>query len=764
MSKSTRLIILLLLSLGLVVLAACSNNEEEAEPTEAPAEAAPDSGEDAGESGAETGETGDSAEAGGDWAAIQEEGVLVVGTAADYPPFAYYDDEFALTGFDIDLAQAIGEQLGVDIQFEDMAFDGLGQALQIGQIDVAIAAITVTPERDRLVDFSDPYFLSSGALVAKTDANIPEITTAEQLAAYRVGVQTATVYQDWAQETLVDAGIMPQENLFVYRVLDTAGADLIADRIDVVAFDLIPAELAIEENAELEIIGSELNRQQLAVAAQDGQSELVAQINAALDEIKASGQLESLVETYIGPIEDHLPLEDDDQAADGETEESDNEEAEEAEDTDDANRGGGEFVCYNGMEFVQDLNLDDNNMENPPVMQPGQAFQKGWRVRNVGTCTWDTSYSLNFASGNVPGAQMGGSAVPVQTNVAPGGTYDFWVNLVAPTAAGTYQGFWEMRDGEGAAFGARAWVGITVGQQPTPTPLPTQTPIPGISFTADRTQINQGECATLNWSTENVQAVYLYEQGQTWQDHGVVGSGTRQVCPQQTTVYELRVVKQDGSVEIRQIQINVTPVVNAPVINQFSVDPSKQEIGQCVRLVWNVSGSVSRVQIQRSGTVLWDNAPLAATYDDCVNDPGTFEYVVEASGPGGTSRQVQSAEFIRPTPIVNTSWRLTNYRSDSGLASVLPGTTVTANFGSDFRVTGSGGCNSYNATYTASANNIRIGSLSSTGQTCGSPEGIMSQEAAVFNLMQQALLYRIEGSTLYITDGQNNTLLQYTRQ
>ena len=161
-----------------------------------------------------------------------------------------------------------------------------------------------------------------------------------------------------------------------------------------------------------------------------------------------------------------------------------------------------------------------------------------------------------------------------------------------------------MRNAQGSAFGARVWVGITVGQQPSPTPLPTQTPTPGISFTADRTQINQGECATLSWSTENVQAVYLYQQGQTWQDHGVVGSGTRQVCPQQTTVYELRVVKQDGSVEIRQIQINVTPVVNAPIINQFGVDPSRQETGQCVQLVWNVSGNVSQVQLQRSGTVL----------------------------------------------------------------------------------------------------------------------------------------------------------------
>ena len=355
------------------------------------------------------------------WAAVQDAGVLVVGTAADYAPFAFYDDEFRLAGFDIELANALGERLGVDVQFKDMAFDGLSHALQLDQIDVAIAAITVTLERDQLVDFSDPYFLSSGALVAKKDTNLEEITTVEQLAKYRVGVQTATVYQDWAQEGLVNAGLMAQENLFVYRVLDTAGQDLLADRIDVVAFDLIPAELAIEQDDGLEIVGSELNRQQLAVAAKDGQRALIAEINTALDAIKASGQLETLVDTYIGPIENHLPVDDTDAVEDGSNEDV----AEDSDSADDATQRENDSVCFNGMEFVEDLNLDDNNMQNPPTMQPGESFQKGWRVRNVGTCTWDTGYSLNFVSGNVPGAQMGGSSVAVQSNVAPGGTYDF---------------------------------------------------------------------------------------------------------------------------------------------------------------------------------------------------------------------------------------------------------------------------------------------------------------------------------------------------
>jgi len=82
------------------------------------------------------------------WPRIQAAGKMVVGTAADYPPFAYYNGGFQLDGFDIALMREIGQRLGVDVEIKDMAFDGLGGALLLNQIDVAIAALSVTPERD----------------------------------------------------------------------------------------------------------------------------------------------------------------------------------------------------------------------------------------------------------------------------------------------------------------------------------------------------------------------------------------------------------------------------------------------------------------------------------------------------------------------------------------------------------------------------------------------------------------------------------------
>jgi len=92
----------------------------------------------------------------------------------------------------------------------------------------------------------------------------------------------------------------------------------------------------------------------------------------------------------------------------------------------------------------------------------------------------------------------------------------------------------------------------------TPTPVPTPV-VPRVAFWADRTTINQGECTTLRWSVENIQAVWVYPQGQNFETFPVTGDGSRQVCPAQTTVYEMRVQMRDGSLTFNQVQINVNP-------------------------------------------------------------------------------------------------------------------------------------------------------------------------------------------------------------
>ncbi len=188
-----------------------------------------------------------------------------------------------------------------------------------------------------------------------------------------------------------------------------------------------------------------------------------------------------------------------------------------------------------------------------------------------------------------PLSQMGGAPVFVRGEVQPGGVYDFWADLVAPIVPGTYQGFWSMRNGRGVLFGQRVWVGITVAASATP--APTQTPAPDISFTANKTNIQQGDCVTFTWSVENIQAVWFYPDGADYTRYPVTGQGSSKECPTKTTTYNLRVQHTDGQVETRQITVFVETSAQKPSIDRFTVSPSSINAGQCVDISWQASGT-----------------------------------------------------------------------------------------------------------------------------------------------------------------------------
>jgi len=124
------------------------------------------------------------------WQKVKEAGVLRVGTSADYPPFEYYNDQFKLDGFDVALIDAIGEKLGVKVDLNDFAFDGLPTAVAIGQADVAIAALSVTPDRQAIADFSNVYYVGDDAVLSRPEADPEKIKDAAALANVRLGVQT----------------------------------------------------------------------------------------------------------------------------------------------------------------------------------------------------------------------------------------------------------------------------------------------------------------------------------------------------------------------------------------------------------------------------------------------------------------------------------------------------------------------------------------------------------------------------------------------
>ncbi|NCF69190.1 MAG: transporter substrate-binding domain-containing protein [Chloroflexi bacterium] len=559
------------------------------------------------------------------WARIQDAGEIVVGVSADYPPFEFYDDNFQIVGYDIALISEIADRLGLDLRIQDHVFAGLGNALQLGQIDVAISALSVTSEREAVVDFSNVYYIGEDAILGRPGEEY-SINTPRDMAAFQIGVQKGSVYEDWIRDELVDTGLMPEDHLFVFADIKDAFDDLLEGRIDLIVLDQRPAEIA-EATEQVEIVAQGLNRQRYAIAIPEGSSQLRQAINDTLTELQNEGFMADLAEEYLNiDAEDVLPI------------------PPEPPVEPDPPPGG----CVDGMAYVADLNLDDNNMTNPPQMAPGQPFRKGWRLQNIGTCTWDSAYALTYVNGNSRLARMGGTPVFVQGQVRPGEMYDFWADLVAPLVPGTYQAFWSMRNGNGILFGQRVWVGITVVAAPTP--APTQTPAADINFTVDETHIQQGECVTFAWSVENIQAVWFYPDGADYTKYPVTGQGTTTECPTQTTTYNLRVLKRDGSVETRQVTIYVAPAEGKPSIDRFTVSPSAITSGQCVEIRWEVSGNVTNVRIGRNESVLWNNAPLSGRLSDCPPN-GTQTYYLEASGPGGTSRVQQNVSVVSPTAV-----------------------------------------------------------------------------------------------------------------
>ena len=567
------------------------------------------------------------------WAQAQASGKLRVGTSADYPPFEFYNAQYQIDGFDPALMRLIGQQLGVQVEIVDFAFEGLGAALELGQIDAAISAISVTPEREAQLDFSNVYYYGLDAILARQDSPVGTITQVDQMAAYRVGVQTGTVYESYLRSSLVDTGRMPATNLVSYSRADQAVNDLRNGLVQLIMLDKQPAD---EFNAAggLKLVGQGLNPQSFAIAVCQGGTDLIRGINQALGDLSAQGKLNELAAQYLNqaqvitPVPTPTPITPLPTATPAPPP-----------------------PCIDGMAFVADLNLPDNNMKNPPRMAPGQAFTKGWRIRNSGTCTWTNTYSLDYASGNNSAARMGGQRTFIQGNVPPGGIYDIYINMVAPIVPGTYQGFWQMLSSISYPFGQKVWAGIEVVPNATSTPKPTQTPSPSITFYADRTTVNQGEPVIFTWNVVNAYAVYFYAQGQPWQDNLVYAQGSTTVYPPQSMTYELRVVWNSGAVETRQIFITVNPPPpGAPKITQFSVSPPDQvTLGVCVTLQWAIEGQVTGVRLQRNGQDIWANAPVSGTSQDCPPAAGQTVYAIEAAGPGGTSRQ-QHAILVNPPP------------------------------------------------------------------------------------------------------------------
>ena len=277
MKKFVTLILALALTLS---LAACGGNNA------SPSGSASSAGSDAASSG-EAGFT------------TAVDGVLSMATEATFPPYEYYDGD-AIVGIDVEIAQAIADKLGLELQVTDIAFDSIIPGVQSGKYDLGLAGMTVTDERLEQVNFSDSYATGVQVVIVKEGG---KVTSVDDLfadgASNVIGTQTGTTGFLYATWDIQDAGLGEVKSFA--KTTDAVEA-LKNGQVDCVILDNEPAKalVAANEDAGLSILDTEYAVEDYAAAISKDNTALLEAINGALKELIADGTVQSILDKYIG--------------------------------------------------------------------------------------------------------------------------------------------------------------------------------------------------------------------------------------------------------------------------------------------------------------------------------------------------------------------------------------------------------------------------------------------------------------------------------
>jgi ABC-type amino acid transport substrate-binding protein len=204
---------------------------------------------------------------------------LTVGSDIPYPPFEQ-GKPGNYTGFDIELMEAIGEKIGRTPEFQDTSFETIFRDVQQGKFDAAISAATITEEREKAVDFSNPYYLSEQAVLVKEGSSIKSL---EELEGKTVGVQQGTTGQELAKEEIGGAEIRP------FPEGPDAVNALKSGTVEGVVIDAPVAQNAVEKSGGVEIAEKIPTEEDYGIAVAQGETELLEEINQGLKEAEEDG-------------------------------------------------------------------------------------------------------------------------------------------------------------------------------------------------------------------------------------------------------------------------------------------------------------------------------------------------------------------------------------------------------------------------------------------------------------------------------------------
>ncbi|HIP78702.1 MAG TPA: ABC transporter substrate-binding protein [Kiloniellaceae bacterium] len=228
-----------------------------------------------------------------DWTKVR------IGVEGAYPPFSQVTADGKLVGFDIDIANALCDQMKVECELVTQDWDGIIPALNARKYDAIIASMSITPERKEKVDFTNKYYQTPAKFVRKKGSGI-EITQ-EGLKGKSVGVQRATIHDNFVTEVYGD-----EVEVKRYGTQDEAYLDMVAGRVDLLLADSIALEdgfLKTDSGKDYEFVGPDFTDPQYfgegaGIAIRKGEDELREMLNAAIDAIRANGVYKSIQDKY----------------------------------------------------------------------------------------------------------------------------------------------------------------------------------------------------------------------------------------------------------------------------------------------------------------------------------------------------------------------------------------------------------------------------------------------------------------------------------
>ena len=219
-----------------------------------------------------------------------EAGKLTMATNAAFPPYEMTTDAGEFEGIDIEIAYALAQKLGLELVVDDMDFDSALSAVQTGKSDIVAAGVTVTPERQNTMSFTDSYANGVQVVIVKEGS---DIKTIDDLEGKHIGTQRGTTGYIYCTDDYGEDSVVPFDDGA------TAVQNLLAGKVDCVVIDSAPAQEYVKANAGLTILDTEYANEDYAIGLAKDNTALQEALNKALAELKADGTIQSIIDKYI---------------------------------------------------------------------------------------------------------------------------------------------------------------------------------------------------------------------------------------------------------------------------------------------------------------------------------------------------------------------------------------------------------------------------------------------------------------------------------